>query len=117
MHTRIVAFASALALCLSVGAFAHEGHPHKFMGTLSAVNAGQLEVKTTDGKTVVFALDAKSVIQQGRVKAGVKDLKVGERIVVSALQVAAGKAMTAINVQLPVPAPAAKQAARAPAAK
>ncbi|NOT28683.1 MAG: hypothetical protein HOP16_21585 [Acidobacteria bacterium] len=113
---RVVAIASALVLWLSVAAFAHEGHPHRFMGTLSAVTGTQLEVKTTDGKTVVFALDGKSVIQQGRAKAELKDLKVGERIVVSALEVPAGKTMTAINVQLRVPA-AAKQVAQAPASK
>ena len=46
------------------------------------------------------------MIQQGRAKADVKELKLGERIVISALPVAAGKVMTAINVQLQVPAPA-----------
>jgi hypothetical protein len=45
------------------------------------------------------------VIQQGRAKADAKDLKVGERIVVSALEVAGGKPMTAINVQLRVVTP------------
>jgi len=108
MRTRRVVVAAAFALLWSVGAFAHEGHPHRFLGTLSAVHGSQLEVKTTDGKTVVFTLDAKTVIQQGRAKADVKELKVGERIVISALPVAAGKVMTAINVQLRAPAPATK---------
>jgi hypothetical protein len=113
MRTRHLAVAAALVLSFAAAALAHEGHPHRFLGTLSAVNGSQIQVKTTDGKDVTFVLDAKSVIQQGRVKAEVKDLKVGERIVVSALPVAAGKTMTAINVQLRVaqPAPAAKQAA------
>lgn len=105
MRTRRVAVAAAFALLMSVAAFAHEGHPHRFLGTLSSVHSGQIEVKTTDGKTVVFVLDAKTVIQQGRAKADVKELKVGERIVISALPVAAGKVMTAINVQLRAPTP------------
>jgi hypothetical protein len=44
----------------------------------------------------------------------VKELKLGERIVVSALPVAAGKVMTAINVQLRAlaPAPATKPATK-----
>ena len=118
MNTRtVVAIASALVLWLSAGAFAHQGHPHRFMGTLSAVKGSQLEVKTTDGKTLVFVLDGKSVIQQGRARAEVKDLEVGERIVVSALEVPAGKTMTAITVQLRAPAPATKQVAQAPASK
>ncbi len=95
-----------VALVFSSAMFAHEGHPHRFLGTLSAMQGHQLEVKTTDGKTVVFVLDDKSVIQQGRAKAEVEDIKVGERIVISALPAAAGKTMTAINVQLRVPAPA-----------
>ena len=114
---RVVAFTSALVLWLSVAAFSHEGHPHRFMGTLSAVTGSQLEIKTTDGKMVVFALDGKSLIQQGRAKAEMKDLKLGERVVVSALEVPAGKTMTALTVQLRVPAPAAKQVAKAPASK
>lgn len=91
---------------------AHEGHPHRFLGTVSAVQDGQIEVKLTDGKTVVFAVDAKTVVQQGRVKVDAKELKAGERVVVSALPVPAGKVMAAINVQLRVPAPAAAPATR-----
>ena len=106
MRTRKVAVAAAFTLLLSVAAVAHEGHPHRFLGTLSTVKGSQIEVKTTDGKTVVFTLDQKTVIQQGKAKADVKELKPGERIVVSALPVDAGKVMTAINVQLQVPAPA-----------
>ena len=103
----IVGVALVVALALPSVMLAHEGHPHRFLGTLTSVNGSQLEVKTTDGKTVVFTLDSTSVIQQGRAKADVKELKIGERIVISALPVAAGKVMTAINVQLRVPAPAA----------
>ena len=111
---RVAAFVVGFAVMLSVAAVAHEGHPHRFLGTLSAISGSRLEVKTTDGKTVTFALDQKSVIQQGRVKAEVKDLKVGERIVVSAMPVAEGKTMTAINVQLQVAAmaPTKTQAAK-----
>jgi len=102
----IVAAAVSVVLLIPVAARAHEGHPHRFMGTVSAVQEGKLEVKTTDGKTVVFAVDAKTVVQQGRVKVDANEIKTGERVVVSALPVAAGKVMTAINVQLRVPAPA-----------
>jgi len=105
---RIVALAAAFALLVPVAALGHEGHPHRFLGTVSAVHDGQLEVKLTDGKTVVFTLDAKSVIQQGKARVDAKEIKAGERIVVSALPVPAGKVMAAINVQLRVPAPATK---------
>jgi hypothetical protein len=107
-RTWIAGFALIVALTFSSVIVAHEGHPHRFLGTVSAVQDGQLEVKLTDGKTVVFALDAKSVVQEGRVKVDAKALKTGERVVVSALPVPAGKVMTAINVQLRVAAPATK---------
>lgn len=107
-RTWIAGVALIVALAFPSVMLAHEGHPHRFLGTVSAVQDGQLTVKTTDGKTAVFTLDAKTVIQQGRAKVDAKELKMGERIVVSALPVAAGKVMTAINVQLRVPAPATK---------
>jgi len=104
----IVAATVSVLLLIPAAVRAHEGHPHRFMGTVSAVQDGQVEVKTTDGKTVVFTLDAKTVVQQGRVKVDAKELKAGERVVVSALPVAAGKVMTAQNIQLRVPAPATR---------
>jgi hypothetical protein len=105
-RTWIAGNALALALAFPSMMLAHEGHPHRFLGTVSAVQGGQLEVKTTDGKTVVFTLDAKTVVQQGRIKVDAKELKTGERIVVTALPVPAGKVMAAQNIQLRVPAPA-----------
>ena len=105
-RTWIAGVALIVALAFPSVMLAHEGHPHRFLGTVSAVQDGQLEVKTTDGKTVVFALDAKTVYQRALTKVDAKELKAGERVVVSALPVPAGKEMTAINVQLRVPAPA-----------
>lgn len=102
----IAGIALVVALASPAALLAHEGHPHRFLGTVSAVHDGQVEVKTADGKTAVFTLDAKTVVQQGRVKADAKELKIGERVVVSALPVPAGKVMTAINIQLRAPAPA-----------
>ena len=60
---------------------AHEGHAHKVMGTISSVDGKNLMVKTTDGKTVMVMLDAKTKITQGKNKVDASALKVGERIV------------------------------------
>ncbi|OFW13281.1 MAG: hypothetical protein A3H29_11690 [Acidobacteria bacterium RIFCSPLOWO2_02_FULL_67_21] len=97
----ILAAALLAAVILPFKAAAHEDHAHKFMGTVSVVEEAQLELKTTDGKTVLFLLDAKTTFQRGKAKVDGKDLKVGERIVVSALEVTTGKTMTAQIVQLP----------------
>lgn len=99
-NMRIAVAALACVLIVPAAVPAHEGHAHKFMGTLSSVQEAQFEVKTTDGKMLVFQVDAKTVYQRGKAKVVGKDLKVGERVVVSALQVPAGKTMTAQLVQL-----------------
>lgn len=98
----ILAAAVLTAIVLPFPAGAHEGHAHKFMGTVSVVDDAQLELKMTDGKTVLFVLDAKTTYQRGKTKVDGKDVKVGERIVVSALEVPTGKTMTAQTIQLPV---------------
>lgn len=101
MNSRwIVGLALAVALVVPSLALAHGGHAHQFMGTVSALQDAQVEVKTTDGKAVVFLLDAKTIYQRGKTKVDGKTLKVGERVVVSALQVPAGKTMTAQTIQL-----------------
>ena len=96
----IVGIALIAALALPVVGLAHEGHAHKVMGTISAITDSQIEVKGTDGKTVVIALDAKTVYRQGKAKADVKMLKVGERVVVEAEQAKGAKVMTAKTVQI-----------------
>ena len=60
---------------------AHEGHDHTVMGTVSSIDGKNLMVKTTDGKTVMVMLDAKTKITQGKRKAQLSTLKVGDRVV------------------------------------
>jgi hypothetical protein len=62
-------------------AIAHEGHAHKVMGTVTGVQGGHLMVKSTDGKTVMVMLDAKTKITQGKAKVEATALKVGDRVV------------------------------------
>ena len=77
----IVAVIVAVALLVPSMARAHEGHAHKAMGTISSVDGNNLMVKTTDGKTVMVMLDAKTKITQGKAKVEPSALKVGDRIV------------------------------------
>lgn len=101
----IVGVALLGVLALPVVGLAHEGHAHKVMGTISAVTDSQIEIKATDGKTVVIALDAKTVYRHGKAKADVKMLKVGERVVVEAVQAKDAKVMTAKTVQMAAATP------------
>lgn len=76
-----------LIAALSIGpslALAHEGHLHRYMGTIATAAGSQLSLETRDGKTVTFKLDEKTRITRGKAGAGVKDLEPGARAVVEA---------------------------------
>jgi len=79
--TIAAAVLAAVALLAPASARAHEGHAHKAMGTISSVQGNNIMVKTTDGKSVMVMLDAKTKITQGKAKVEPSALKVGDRIV------------------------------------
>jgi hypothetical protein len=80
-------FAAVLALGASIAApvFAHEGHAHKLMGTVTAVHTdtSHVEVKTADGKAADFYVTAETKYSSGGKAATVKDLTVGARVSVT----------------------------------
>lgn len=94
------AFVSALALAaLPVApAFAHEGHDHKLLGTITEVGAQRIVVRATkDGAISTIAIVATTKITRGKAKIAATDLTVGDRVVVN---IGNGKApLTAKAVQ------------------
>jgi hypothetical protein len=84
--TWIMAVVIAVALMGPAVARAHEGHAHKVMGTVSSVEGNNVMVKTTDGKTVMVMLDAKTTITRGTTKLDAAAVKVGERVVAEGLE-------------------------------
>jgi hypothetical protein len=82
----IIAVAIAGALIAPTVARAHEGHAHKVMGTVSSVDGNHIMVKTTDGKTVMVMLDAKTAITRGKLKLDATAVKVGERVVAEGIE-------------------------------
>ena len=62
-------------------AFAHGGGPH-VMGTVAALDAQHVVVKTKDGKTMSVLLNDKTTYSKGAAAATSADLKVGDRVVV-----------------------------------
>lgn len=76
-----------LVLCSGVlgssPVLAHEGHTHTVMGIVSSlVGATQLVVKTTEGKDVTITLNDKTTVTRGSGKLTLKDVAVGQRVVV-----------------------------------
>ena len=80
-RTWIVGIALVGALAVPVMGWAHTGHAHKVMGTVSSVDGNHLMVKTTDGKSVMVMVNAKTKITQGKTTVAASALKVGDRIV------------------------------------
>ena len=79
-------FVTALALIAAPAAtaWAHEGHDHKLLGTLTEVSAESIVVKATkDGALSTIAIKATTKITRGKAKLAVADLKVGDRVVVN----------------------------------
>ena len=87
-----------LALVPSVNLWAHQGHNHKVMGTVTMAAANHIMVKDTDGKDVTV-----KVTKDTRVKAKsaikVEAIKVGTRVVVTATE-QKDKTMVAKTIEL-----------------
>lgn len=78
---------------------AHEGHAHKVMGVVAAIDATHLEVKGTDGKTVSLVLNQKTTVRRGKAPAALADIAIGSRVVVTTMEEGGVKRVT--DVQLP----------------
>lgn len=82
-----------------LAALAHEGHAHKVMGVVAAVDASHVEVKDKDGKTMSIVLDAKTKVVRGKAAAAASDIATGSRIVVTMME--EGGVMKATEVRVP----------------
>jgi hypothetical protein len=106
MTKRNIALALALSLALAGPLLAHGGYTH-VMGTVTAMDATHVEIKTREGKVVSVKLsDATKFIKSGKTAAA-SDMQVGERVAVEAK--GHGADLEAAEVRLGVmakPAPA-----------
>jgi hypothetical protein len=82
----IVGVALIGALAVPVAGWAHGGHTHKVMGTVSSIEGNHVIVKTTDGKTTMVVLDAKTNITRGKATLTAADVRIGDRIVAEGAQ-------------------------------
>ena len=106
MIKRNIAVALALCLAVAVPLFAHGGYTH-VMGTVTAMDATHVEVKTKAGKTVSVKLTEGTKFTKDGTAAAAKDMQVGQRVAVEAK--GHGDALEASEVKLGVvdkPAPA-----------
>ena len=73
----------ALALSLSTIAFAHGNEKH-VMGTVASISDDSITVETTSKKTVAVTLSTATKFQKNGSPAALKDLKVGDKVVIHA---------------------------------
>jgi hypothetical protein len=99
MFRKCILVAALVAiLAFPIVALAHGGHVHKVMGTVTAIENGQLSVRSQDGKTVTIVLNDKTAVLRGKAKLDLTVLKPGERVVVD---IGDGKApVTAREIKL-----------------
>lgn len=87
-----------VAAAFAIDAVAHEGHDHKVMGTVSVIHEHHLEVKAKDGKTTTFVLSADTKVLRDKTPIKAADIKVGDRVVVTAAQTKDGMVAKEIRV-------------------
>jgi hypothetical protein len=71
-----------LVMCAG-GAFAHDGHVHKIMGTVTARDAKHIEVKTPSGENLSIAITPKTTATRDKRKVPLAEVQVGRRVVVA----------------------------------
>ena len=81
--TRRIALVAALALVVGApAAWAHDGHVHTIMGTVTALDAKTVKVKTPSGEVLSIAITPKTSVLRDKKKAAIRDVQVGRRVVV-----------------------------------
>lgn len=83
-HAVVLSFLAALTL--PAWLLAHEGHAHKVMGTVTALDANHVEIVAKDGKKVSILLNKETKYTNGKTPVNPADIKVGERVVLSVVE-------------------------------
>ena len=105
LPTLLLAF-SVMTLGVSARLLAHEGHEHKVMGTVTMAAVDHVMLKDKDGKDVMVKV-TKDTKVKAKPAVKVEDIKVGSRIVVTAVE-EKDKSMTAKSIEVGAAAPATK---------
>jgi len=77
--------AAVLTLGSGVPSFAHEGHDHKIMGTVTMAAADHVMLKDKDGKDVTVVVTKETKVKS-KAPMLVEELKAGTRVVITATQ-------------------------------
>ena len=83
----ILAITAAAVLTVAQGAvaIAHPGHEHKIMGTVTMAAADHVMLKDKDGKDATVGINQDTKFVRAKKAMKVSDVKVGMRVVVTAV--------------------------------
>ena len=70
-------------LSLLPGLAAHEGHPHRVMGVVKAVDAAHIEIETKEGTKISAIVNEETKYRRGKAPATAADVKAGNRVVLT----------------------------------
>lgn len=99
-----LAGAASLALALPPGALAHEGHAHRVLGTVDAIDATHIEVTAQDGKKESYSLTKQTRYLKGTVAAKASDVTVGRRVALSVVEEGGQKTVSEVTLAGDAPA-------------
>ena len=80
--TRAVAAAFVFLLMSITPALAHDGHVHRIMGTVTAVDGKHMDVKTPSGEVLSIQINDKTQVTRAKRKIALDQVKKGGRVVV-----------------------------------
>ena len=82
MTRRWIVAAIAMVVAVPITAWAHAGHVHKIMGTVTARDAKHVEVKTPSGEIVSVAVTDQTSVIRAKKKVTFAEVQTGRRVVV-----------------------------------
>ncbi len=103
---RLVAISISLLCLVATFAFAHGNEQH-VMGTVTEVTDSSITVETKDHQKVTVSVVAETKFARGPSEASLKDVKVGDRVVIHAVK--QGEQLQAHTVRIGVAAATAEQ--------
>ncbi len=99
--SKILGRLTTLVLLASAGTvWAHPGHAHKILGTVTAVTASSVDVLDRSNEKTTFAITKDTKIRVGKAAGTIKDVKTGLRIVVEGEE-EEDDTYVAVTIQLP----------------
>jgi len=72
--------AVVVLLLAATTAFAHAGHHHKYLGTITAIHGDEVSLHTTDAHDVTFTIASTTSFMRGDAAASRSDVTVGTRV-------------------------------------